>query len=240
MKATWLGDVLHSAGLKVVPMDGWLMRGAPMSRIDAVVCHGTITPRSASDEAVARILRDGHSTLNGPLSQLGLDRLGRFWLVAAGKCNHNGPGMYSNQTIGIEAFHDGKEEWPGVQLDAWHRGCAAIAKHLALPVNRVLGHKETDPNRKVDPAFLNMEAFRRAVAAHMQPKSTPQEDLLMAAALDDDDARRTLVRLWCWQFWGMAPTVEEQNILTYHFGTKGADLTLAAITDHDKARNRAA
>jgi hypothetical protein len=71
----------------------------------------------------------------------------------------------------------------------------------------------------------------------VEPRSSsPREDLLMAIALNDDDARRCLVRDWCTEHWGYGEmTLDEQNILTYHFGTKGADLTLAAIIDHKKA-----
>lgn len=166
MRATWLADVLRASGCTVVPLDGWETRGAPLSQLDAVILHHTATSATASDTNVARLLRDGRADLPGPLSQLGLDRKGRFWLVAAGKCNHNGYGMHANQTVGIEAFNNGTgEPWPAVQLDAWVSGTAAIVKHLGLSVNRVLGHRESDPTRKVDPRGVDLDEFRRRVAA---------------------------------------------------------------------------
>lgn len=67
------------------------------------------------------------------------------------------------------------------------------------------------------------------------PDAPTQEDLLMPAAKDDDDARRCLVRQWVNTFWGREPSLDEQNILTYHFGEKGADLTLASIIDNPQS-----
>jgi hypothetical protein len=68
------------------------------------------------------------------------------------------------------------------------------------------------------------------------PVSHPdQEDFLMPAAKDDDDARRALIRDWCWRYWGQAPTAGEQEYLRVIFHDQGADLALAAITDHKHA-----
>lgn len=62
-----------------------------------------------------------------------------------------------------------------------------------------------------------------------------EEDLLMPAAKSDDDARRTLIRDWCWTYWGVPPTAAEMNILAVFAGEQGTDATLAHITDHPKA-----
>ena len=78
-------------------------------RVDAVICHATITGRHVPDVNVAGILRDGRKDLPGPLCQLGLDRGGRWWIITDGRGNHNGHGRYGNQAIGVEAFHDGAE-----------------------------------------------------------------------------------------------------------------------------------
>lgn len=173
MRLSWLADALRAEGLEVIELDGWQTRGGPLTKVEGVVCHGTITPASTPDANVARLLRDGHSTLAGPLSQIGLDRQGRVWLVAAGRCNHNGFGEWGNQAVGIEAFHDGKEQWSGVQLRAWEKTCAAICRRLSLPCERVKGHKETDPKRKVDPGGLNMDHFRQNIAGLLAPARPP-------------------------------------------------------------------
>lgn len=236
MKATWLGNVLRLAGLQVAELDGWQTRGRELVSIDAVILHHTATGTNWSDASVARLLRDGRSDLPGPLAQLGLDRSGKFWLIAAGKCNHNGSGTYANQSIGIEAYNNGKgEPWPAVQLDAWQRGTAAILRHLALSSVRAVGHRESDPSRKPDPVGVDLPAFRRNVESLLHSPSY-EGDLLMSAALDDDDARRCLVRQWFWLHLGRGPkSADEQSLHVYVLATKGADACLANIVDSPEA-----
>lgn len=164
MRASWLAEVLHAAHLQLAPLDGWQGRGRELTTINGVVLHDTVTSKTTPDANVAKLLRDGRPDLAGPLAQLGLDRQGRFWLIADGKCNHNGYGEWGNQSLGIEAFNDGKgEPWPIVQLDAWQRGAAAILGHLHLNEGHALGHRETDPRRKIDPVGIDLDAFRRRV-----------------------------------------------------------------------------
>lgn len=233
MRAIWLAEVLRAAGLQVIELDGWRGRGHELTTINGVVEHDTVTGTNWTDESVAHLLRDGRPDLAGPLAQLGLDRHGRYWLVADGKCNHNGFGLWANQAIGIEAFNDAHEPWPAEQVDALVRGTAAILQHLGLNEGHALGHKETDPKRKQDPSNFDMAAFRRHVAALLRPT---QETLLMAIAKDDDDLRRTFIRQWCLDYWGREPSVDEQNILVFGWGLDGhSDLALAAVADHPNA-----
>lgn len=175
MRVSWLDDVLRVAGLTVVELTNWQGRGPELTRVDAVICHATITGRNVPDQNVANLLRDGHSTLPGPLCQLGLARDGRWWLICDGRGNHNGRGQFGNQTIGVEAFNDGTEPWPVVQLDSYQRGVAAICKHLGLPADRVLAHAESDPGRKSDPRGIDMDAFRRRVASLITPTTEDEE-----------------------------------------------------------------
>lgn len=179
MMLTWLPDVLRAAGLVVVEFDGWQTRTTRQSglTVEGVVCHHTATGPNVSNTAVARLLANGRSDLRGPLAQLGLDRDGHFWMIAAGRCNHNGFGEWGNDSIGIEAFNDGRgEPWPDVQIDAYVLGCAAILRHLDLDVSRCLGHKETDPNRKIDPTF-DMRPFRARVADLLEDDMPSLEDI---------------------------------------------------------------
>jgi hypothetical protein len=174
MRVSWLADVLRDAGLEVVQHAGWKGRGRELDSVEGVVAHHTVTGPAVPDSVVADILIDGHSTLPGPLSQLGLDRAGRYHVIADGRCNHNGYGQWGNQSIGIEAFNDGQgERWPSVQIDAYQRGVAAILVHLGLPASKVLGHKETDPDRKIDPAGIDMAGFRTGVATIIDRGSPP-------------------------------------------------------------------
>ena len=106
MRLTWLADVLRAARLEVVEHDGWKLRGSELLRVEGIVCHHTASSPKAPDDAVCRLLINGRSDLRGPLCQLGLDRHGRYHLIAAGRGNHNGRGEWGNQSIGIEAFND--------------------------------------------------------------------------------------------------------------------------------------
>jgi len=175
---TWLSQVLRDAGLKVQECDGWQNRGrAEMGKVLGVLCHYTGTPTTQGNMPTLDILIKGRSDLPGPLSQLGLGRDGTYYIIAAGKCNHAGPGSWKGITsgntnlIGIEAENTGGKAdfpWPVVQMDAYHRGVAAILQHINQPdVTWCAGHKEYAPSRKVDPNF-DMDEFRAAVKAIMQ------------------------------------------------------------------------
>jgi hypothetical protein len=171
---TWLASVLESAGLKVAPVLGWELRGrAEMGPVLGVMCHHTAGPLNGNMPSL-RTLIEGRSDLPGPLSHLGLGRDGTFYVIAAGRCNHAGAGVWQGletgnaNFVGIEAENTGlanDSPWPAVQLDAYLRGVAAILRHVQRPAMFCVGHKEyaTPQGRKDDPDF-DMDAFRRGVA----------------------------------------------------------------------------
>lgn len=180
MRLTWLADVLRGAGLTVVEHDGWQDRGKDLREVLGVVWHHTASGPAWSDDRVAGLLINGRPDLPGPLCQLGLDRTGRYHLIAAGKGNHNGYGTWGNQSIGIEAYNDGVgEPWPEAQVRAYCVGTAAILRHLGYGTDRVRGHKETDPDRKIDPT-LDMDHMRDLVAAELDTPSPPDQEDIMA------------------------------------------------------------
>ncbi|MEP6613168.1 MAG: N-acetylmuramoyl-L-alanine amidase [Mucilaginibacter sp.] len=172
---TWLSDVLIDAGLKVAESPGWETRGhGDMGTVKGVLCHHTATPgKNSGNMPTLNLLIKGRSDLSGPLSQLGLGRDGTYYIVAAGKCYHAGAGTWQGVTsgnssfIGIEAENTGGRDdspWPEVQMDAYHRGVAAILKHIGKGAEFCAGHKEyaTPKGRKTDPNF-DMDEFRAAV-----------------------------------------------------------------------------
>lgn len=179
---TDLADACRKSGLRVVEVHGWQTRGhGPLVRLSSITCHHTATPAGSvgaagsRDYPTLRVVRDGHGSLDGPLSQLGLGRDGTVYVIAAGKAYHAGAvahGWQSNsEALGIEAEHPGgNAPWLDVQYRAYVRLVAALVKHYEIPVDRVLGHKEIaiPRGRKSDPTF-DMDAFRRDV-------TTPQED----------------------------------------------------------------
>ncbi len=176
---TWLPSVLRAAGLKVIEQPGWQERGhGDMGTVKGVLCHHTAECRDADTEPALKTITYGRPDLKGPLAQLGLGQAGVFWVVAAGKAWHAGPGLWhgigagNDHFIGIEAENDGiGEPWPDVQMTAYAQGCAAIAKHCGFPVEMVAGHREyaLPAGRKTDPSF-DMNDFRKRVAGFMVAK----------------------------------------------------------------------
>lgn len=174
---TWLPDVLKNAGLRVALVPGWENRGrGDVARIFGVLCHHTAGPRNGNMPSL-NILINGRSDLPGPLAQLGLGRDGTYYVIAAGRANHAGRGNLNGvvngntNLIGIEAENTGLPNdfpWPEVQMDAYHRGVAAILTHIGQGVEFCAGHKEyaLPKGRKTDPD-LDMNAFRASVAAIM-------------------------------------------------------------------------
>lgn len=180
---TWLPDVLEGAGLKVALVDGWKTRGrGDMGRVKGVLCHHTAGARHGNMPTLGLLIR-GRSDLSGPLSQLGLGRDGTYYVIAAGRANHAGAGLWqgissgNSSFIGIEAENTGTMKdfpWPAVQMDAYHRGVAAILRHIGKGAAFAAGHREyaLPPGRKSDPLF-DMGAFRASVAAILNGTAPP-------------------------------------------------------------------
>jgi peptidoglycan hydrolase-like protein with peptidoglycan-binding domain len=171
---TWLPSVLKTAGLKVAPVDGWESRGrADVGQTCGVICHHTAGSANGNMPSL-RVLIDGRSDLPGPLAQLGLGRDGTYYVIAAGRCNHAGAGIWqgisngNSNFVGIEAENTGlpSDPWPAVQVDAYQRGSAAILSHIGRGADFCAGHKEfaTPRGRKSDPSF-DMNVFRSGVAS---------------------------------------------------------------------------
>lgn len=189
---TWLPEVLTRAGLKVSPDPGWETRsaGGDVGRIFGVICHHTVGARSQNIPSLGTLRngrparpaspgRPAQRAIPGPLAQLGLARDGTYFIIAAGRANHAGPGQFTfpdgtrivngnSNLIGIEGENPGGVDdlpWPSVQIDAYHRGVAAILRHIGRGAEFCIAHKEWAPVRKpVDPR-LDMNGFRAAVAA---------------------------------------------------------------------------
>jgi peptidoglycan hydrolase-like protein with peptidoglycan-binding domain len=187
---TWLPQVLEEAGLKVSLVDGWETRGrGDVGEIFGIICHhtGTANPQRLNMPTL-KSLRDGRKAsakleaLPGPLAQLGLARDGTFFVIAAGRAIHAGKGSFRNVSgnrhfIGIEAENEGTMgdfPWPPIQVEAYHRGVAAILAHLKKDSSFCCGHKEYAPNRKPDPV-LNMINFRETVQAIQNGTAPPPQ-----------------------------------------------------------------
>lgn len=171
----WLPSVLEAAGLKVATIDGWETRGrGNVGQIFGVICHHTAGARFGNMPSLETLIK-GRPDLNGPLAQLGLGRDGTFYVIAAGRCNHAGEGVWkglrngNSNFIGIEAENTGLGNdfpYPAVQMDAYLRGTAAILKHIGRDPDFCAGHKEfaLPLGRKPDPIF-DMNSFRNSIGS---------------------------------------------------------------------------
>src|SRR4029078_790223 len=160
---TWLPDVLNAAGLKVQEVSGWQTRGhGDMARPVGVICHHTAGGQKGNMPSLHTVTH-GRSDLRGPLCNLALGRDGTYYMVAAGRAYHAGPGVWkgvrdgNRRFIGIEAENTGSLKgptaalWAPSEIDAYARGVAAILDHLKQPYTQCVGHKEfaLPPGRKV-------------------------------------------------------------------------------------------
>lgn len=170
---------LRRWGLRVHEKDGWRHRGRPYNFYPkGIIVHHTASGSQSGNFAAEGIVTFGRSDLPGPLCQFLLGRDGTVKIIADGYANHAGYGSMSgvgipeNQgntyTIGIEAENNGiGEPWPRKQLQAYYRLCAALMVWIdRKDVDRVFGHKEWT-SRKIDPAGIDMNAFRRQVKKAM-------------------------------------------------------------------------
>lgn len=182
-RLTDLDDRLRRWGLEVSEVSGWKDRGsATFGPIRGMTCHATAGARGARDQDEINVLLKGSATAPPPIVQLYLSRSGRVYVVAAGRCNHNktgwaGPnkGLGNTNLIGVEAGNDNRgEPWSKAQYDAYVRLAACLSTEYGFPVSKVAGHKEHQPyagrpagetSTKSDPVGIDMDRFRRDVAA---------------------------------------------------------------------------
>jgi N-acetyl-anhydromuramyl-L-alanine amidase AmpD len=164
-----------------------------MGVVKGVICHHT-AGAATGDHPSLELIEKGRVDLAGPLSQLFLARDGTFYVIAAGRCNHAGAGLWhgvtagNSQMIGIEAENkgDGKDPWTPEQLEAYPKGVAALLAYIHADSSMAAGHKEyaLPRGRKVDPSF-DMIDFREHVDAYMQSAGMPTRPLLKPIAAAD-------------------------------------------------------
>src|ERR1700722_2989579 len=116
---TWLPDVLLKAGLKVAQGEGSEFRGlGDMGQILGVLCHHPAGGKTLNMPSLNTIIH-GRPDLSGPLAQLGLGRDGTYYVIAAGRCNHAGAGLWKGVAAGNTHFLGVEAENTGLADDPW-------------------------------------------------------------------------------------------------------------------------
>jgi N-acetyl-anhydromuramyl-L-alanine amidase AmpD len=236
----WLPDALRAAGLKVALVDGWQARGGDnIGRTLGVICHYTATVGGGNMPTLDTLIR-GREDLPGPLSHLGLGKDGTYYIIASGRANHAGRGLWNGITtgntnlIGIEAENSGraKDPWPAVQLDAYHRGVAAILAEAGRTAASCCAHREyaRPTGRKTD-VNLDMDAFRQAVATILNGDAPPP--VLIPAVEPGARARPTLRRGDTGPFVNELQEKLKIGVVNGVFGPK----TEAAVREFQRARD---
>lgn len=165
-----LARELRSHGVKVRATRGWKRRGGPANFI-GVLDHHTASPRNSG---AAPSL--GYVTTGSPIAPLCNLLIGRdltVHLVARGKANHAGLGgpwrgvprdSGNFYLIGVEIENDGVgEPWDEDLMGVVYIVNAVLLRRMDEGAGKSGGHKEYAPRRKIDPARINMDAFRKRV-----------------------------------------------------------------------------
>jgi hypothetical protein len=214
--------LLRAEGLTLVEEGNWQNHNrnskGPWGPVNGVMIHHTVTQGTT---ATVRIVRDGYSTLPGPLCHGMIAKDGRVHLVGYGRANHAGLGdpdvlaaviaekapPTDNEATVDENLGDGKDPWPAAQLLAIEQVSAAICRHHGWSARSVIRHLDWQPG-KVDPRGIDWAAMQARISKRLggdKPTATPPQappppkkpivDLskLVAAARSDPAAAGTPV-----------------------------------------------
>ncbi len=91
----------------------------------------------------------------------------------------------NSRSVGIELCNDGLSPFPAPQMAALERLLAGIVARHRIPPERVIGHSDCAPGRKVDPGarFDWARLARRGLAAAVTPETGEAPDAARLAAL---------------------------------------------------------
>ncbi|MBA3421358.1 MAG: N-acetylmuramoyl-L-alanine amidase [Thermoleophilaceae bacterium] len=176
---TWMEAALRKNDLRIKEVKGWKDRGRPGSFAPrGAMFHHTASSSAGGNAPGLGVCVEGRPGINGPLCNVLVARDATAYLVAAGRANHAGKGgpwqgipqdSGNAYLIGVEAENDGVgEPWSSELLQA----CDVVFATLLLGLRRksdwLLGHKEWAPDRKIDPARIDMTKYRDRVSAEMR------------------------------------------------------------------------
>ncbi|MCP3804205.1 N-acetylmuramoyl-L-alanine amidase [Allokutzneria sp. A3M-2-11 16] len=149
-----------------------------MSDVRGVLLHHTGGSGAGNFPALNYLIQGELPAKPPPVANLGLARDGTWYTIGAGLASHAGRGKWPGiptdngnpHLIGVEAQSTGKGDWTPEQLESYPRGVAALLRHLGLPADRAIAHKEWRPGDKIDPAGWpgDINGFRDTVRAYLE------------------------------------------------------------------------
>ena len=212
--ATWLADALRADPVlapRVVEVDGWRTRGRPPADFSflpsGVIDHHTACMCNVGHDpsSCVRSIMAGNSSAPGPIAQLltsftpagvrwdGRNADPRVFVIAAGRCNHAGAGVYrwgapegNGSSIGHEVCGPPEGGWPDIVIEVRARVSAAILRRNGWPFDNVDTHNgyARPLGRKIDPsgawrgqpnlgrlAPWNADLWRTTVAGYLAVKT---------------------------------------------------------------------
>ena len=97
MRDLGIADRLRQAGLVVEEQPGWQQRGSSNFEPNGVMWHHTAAPLG-KDAPSLGIVTNGRADLAGPLCQVLITRSNLCVVIASGKANHAGTGVWNGVT----------------------------------------------------------------------------------------------------------------------------------------------
>ncbi|MFD6024566.1 N-acetylmuramoyl-L-alanine amidase [Streptomyces griseoluteus] len=172
---------LTNEGVIVVQTDGWRTHNrnskGPWGPVHGVMIHHTVTKGTAN---TVKIVRDGYSSLPGPLCHGMIAKDGKVHLIGYGRANHAGlgdpdvlsaviaerrPPADDEATVDgnrhfygfeCENLGDGEDPWPADQIDAIVGVITALCRAHGWSERSALRHLDWQPG-KVDPRGPGMD-----------------------------------------------------------------------------------
>jgi hypothetical protein len=197
--ASTFASVLRTEGVTVVEVGDWGHHNrnskGPWGPVHGVMIHHTVTRGTAT---TVKIVRDGYSSLPGPLCHGMIAKDGKVHLVGYGRANHAGlgdpdvlaaviaektPPADNQATVDgnrhfygfeCENLGDGRDPWPEVQIEAIVRVIAALARKHGWSARSAIRHLDWQPG-KIDPRGpgMNWTDILARVGKRLAGASTP-------------------------------------------------------------------
>ncbi len=175
---TGLADRIRAKGVRVVEVDGWKTRGSTTYEPLLALWHHTAGAATGAVPSLATCIY-GRPGLSGPLCQVMQSREPDgndiAYVIAAGRANHSGVGIWrgiagNSQAFGVEVEHIGAGQPPGHRHEITARILAAGLEGGSRDARNCCRHAEyaTPAGRKIDFAVAafpwNADGMRARVA----------------------------------------------------------------------------